>query len=141
MYEFDSLTDLTKFDRDFFANVDSRILDNICSTLDCSRDDISDVKPVNAGLTNLSTMFTVKGVRYIYRYPGNGTEKIINREAEAFALGVARDLGLDDTFLYEDPDEGWKISLYIEGCSELDYGNPDLTALTSMTRESKSPRY
>ncbi len=43
--------------------------------------------------------------------------KIINREAEAFAFGgVARDLGLDDTFLYEDPDEGWKISLYIEGC-------------------------
>ena len=128
VYEFDSLTDLTKFDRDFFANVDSRILDNICSTLDCSRDDISDVKPVNAGLTNLSTMFTVKGVRYIYRHPGNGTEKIINREAEAFALGVARDLGLDDTFLYEDPDEGWKISLYIEGCSELDYGNPDHVA-------------
>ena len=128
MYEFDSLTDLTKFDRDFFANVDSRILDNICSTLDCSRDDISDVKPVNAGLTNLSTMFTVKGVRYIYRHPGNGTEKIINREAEAFALSVARDLGLDDTFLYEDPDEGWKISLYIEGCSELDYGNPDHVA-------------
>jgi len=43
-------------------------------------------------------------------------------------LGVARDLGLDDTFLYEDPDEGWKISLYIEGCSELDYGNPDHVA-------------
>lgn len=105
VYEFDSLTDLTKFDRDFFANVDSRILDNICNTLDCSRGDISDVKPVNAGLTNLSTMFTVKGVRYIYRHPGSGTEKIINREAEAFALGVARDLGLDDTFLYEDPDE------------------------------------
>ena len=55
-------------------------------------------------------------------------KKIINREAEAFALSVARDLGLDDTFLYEDPDEGWKISLYIEGCSELDYGNPDHVA-------------
>lgn len=121
--EFDFLTDLVAFDRDFFANVDSRILDNICKTLDCEREDITDVKPVKAGLTNLSTLFSAKGQKYIYRHPGNGTEEIVNREAEAFALGVARDLGLDDTFIYEEPSEGWKISRYIEGCSELDYAD------------------
>ena len=38
-------------------------------------------------------------------------------------MGVARDLGLDDTFIYEEPSEGWKISRYIEGCSELDYAD------------------
>ena len=123
IYEFDTVADLVAFDRDFFINVDSRILDNICKTLDCTREDITDVTPVKAGLTNLSTLFSVKGQKYIYRHPGKGTEEIVNRKAEAFALQVAKDLGLDDTFVYEQPEEGWKISRYIEGCSELDYGN------------------
>lgn len=113
IYEFDYLTDLTAFDRDFFENVDSKILINICTTLSCERADITDVKPVKAGLTNLSTLFTAKGVRYIYRHPGNGTEEIVNREAEAFALNAASELGLDDTFLFEDPAEGWEnIAVY-----------------------------
>ena len=128
IYEFDYLTDLTAFDRDFFENVDSKILDNICTTLSCERADITDVKPVKAGLTNLSTLFTAKGVRYIYRHPGNGTEEIVNRKAEAFALNAASELGLDDTFLFEDPAEGWKISRYIEGCSELDYSDKEQVA-------------
>lgn len=121
--EFRFLTDLVAFDTDFFANVDSGILDNICKTLECSREDISDVSPVKAGLTNLSTLFSVRGEKYIYRHPGNGTNELINRRAEAFALGVAKELGLDDTFVYEEPEKGWKISRFIEGCSELDYAD------------------
>jgi CTP:phosphocholine cytidylyltransferase-like protein len=35
VYEFDYVWDLAAFDRDFFENVDSRILDNICATLGC----------------------------------------------------------------------------------------------------------
>ena len=123
IYEFDTVADLVAFDRDFFANVDSCILDNICKTLDCTRDDISSVSPVKAGLTNLSTLFSVQGQKYIYRHPGTGTEEIVNRKAEALALNIAKELGLDDTFIFEQPDEGWKISRYIEGCSELDYRN------------------
>ena len=78
---------------------------------------------MKAGLTNLSTLFRVRGEKYIYRHPGNGTDEIVNRKAEAIALGIARDLGLDDTFVYEDPDEGWKISRYVDGCHELDYAD------------------
>ena len=123
--KFDYITDLAAFDRDFFTNVDSRILDNICNTLECTREDITEVVPIKAGLTNLSTLFAVNGEKFIYRHPGNGTEEIVKREAEALALTIARDLGLDDTFIYEDSAEGWKISRYIEGCSELDYGNKE----------------
>ena len=123
IYEFDTVADLVAFDRDFFANVDSCILDNICKTLNCTRDDISNVSPVKAGLTNLSTLFSVQGQKYIYRHPGTGTEEIVNRKAEALALNIAKELGLDDTFIFEQPDEGWKISRYIEGCSEFDYRN------------------
>ena len=125
IHEFDYLTDLTAFDRDFFANVDSRILDDICDVLQCEREEIEGVRPVKAGLSNLSTLFSVRGEQYIYRYPGAGTNELVNREAEVFALNVAKEIGLDDTYIHADAREGWKISRYIEGCSELDYGDMD----------------
>lgn len=124
VYEFDSLSDLVQFDHDFLDNVDCAILDNICSTLSCTRADVVDVKPIKEGLTNLSFRFTVAGQPYVYRHPGPGTDDIINRAAEAFSLSVAKDLGVDDTFVYEDSDAGWKISRFVEGCTQLDYDNP-----------------
>ena len=123
IHEFDYLGDLCAFDTAFMENVDSDILDNICRTLSCTRDDISDVRPLDSGLTNLSVLFSCKGVRYVYRHPGAGTDEIINREAETYALKVASKLGLDTSFIYEDPKAGWKISRFIEGCEEFDYGN------------------
>ena len=114
IHEFDYLGDLCAFDTAFMENVDSAILDNICRTLSCGRDDITDVRPLDSGLTNLSVLFTCKGVRYVYRHPGAGTDEIINREAETYALGIASDLGLDSSFIYEDPKTGWKLSRFIE---------------------------
>lgn len=124
MHEFNYVQDLASFDADFFENVDSRILENICRALECKRSDITGVEPVKAGLTNLSVLFSCKGKQYIYRHPGVGTEEIVNRRAEAHALGIAKKLSLDETYVYEDPEEGWKISAYIPGCEEFDYYNP-----------------
>ena len=123
VFEFDRMQDLVQFDSDFLINVDSKILDNICSTLDCARSDISDVKPLKEGLTNLSVLFSCKGEKYVYRHPGLGSNEIVNREAETFSLNVAKELGLDDTFVFEDPKTGWKISRFIEGCVPFDYTN------------------
>lgn len=124
MHEFNYVQDLASFDADFFENVDSRILENICKALECKRSDITGVEPVKAGLTNLSVLFSCKGKQYIYRHPGVGTEEIVNRRAEAHALEIAKKLSLDETYVYEDPEEGWKISAYIPGCEEFDYQNP-----------------
>lgn len=124
VYEFDYLSDLSAFDRDFMVNVDSAILDNICRTLACRREDIVDVEPVKAGLTNLSVLFSVHGVQYVYRHPGDGTSEIVNRRGEAYALRMAKRLGLDDTYVFAEAEEGWKISRYVEGCIPFDYRNP-----------------
>lgn len=123
--EFKSFNDLVAYDRDFVENVDLAILDNICATLACERRDITDVTPIKQGLTNLSFRFDCKGTAYVYRHPGAGTDEIINRAAEAHALHIARELGLDETFVYEDPDEGWKLSRFIDGCEPFDYGKRD----------------
>lgn len=123
IYEFDSLNDLREFDCDFISNVNSSIIDNICNVLKCKRPQIVNIVPIKTGLTNLSFRFDVDGQSYVYRHPGAGTDEIINRASEAFSQSVARDLGIDDTFIYQDPQQGWKISRFIEGCDELDYHN------------------
>ncbi len=124
IYEFNYLNDLRGFDTDFFENVDSTILDNICNTLQCEREDISGVYPFEAGLSNLSVMFEANENMYVYRHPGAGTNEIINRKHEAQALELAKELGLDSTYLFADPQVGWKISYFVDGCVPFDYENP-----------------
>lgn len=121
--EFDSLDDLRAFDPDFIDNVDSSILDNICATLGCCRADIEHIKPIKEGLTNLSFRFSACGSDYVYRHPGNGSENLVDRQSETEAEKIARDLGLDRTFIYEDPEQGWKISRFVEVAEPFDYGN------------------
>lgn len=121
IWEFDSLDELKVFDPHFIENVDSSIMDNICQVLGCERSDIVNIVPIKQGITNLSCRFEVAGQLYVYRHPGNGTDEIINRASEAASNRIARDLGIDTTFVYEDDDLGWKISRFVDGCTELDY--------------------
>lgn len=119
--EFDSLDELREFDDNYLRYSDSKIFTNICRVLECTEDEITDIKPLKTGMTNLSFHFCCKGNEYVYRHPGVGTEKYINRESEAESMKVAECLGLDDTYIYMDPVEGWKISHYIHDAAILDY--------------------
>ena len=121
IYEFDSLSDLKQFDHDFLTNVDSEILDNICGALSCGRGAVEDIVPIKEGLTNLSFRFTVAGSEYVYRHPGPGTDEIINRQSEAYSQTVAKKLGIDDTFIHQDLDKGWKLSRYVRDCVPFEY--------------------
>lgn len=123
IWEFDSIEDMLCFDATFLENVDSRILDNIASVLHCDRADIKQTTPLKSGRTNLSCKFRVHDDWYVYRHPGASTDKLINRASEAFSEEAAKELGLDTTFIYEDPIEGWKISRYVEITEAFDYKN------------------
>ncbi|BDR55409.1 choline kinase [Bombiscardovia apis] len=133
--EFDSLDELRGFDPHFLQNVDSEIFDNIVTVLDCSKDEIHDVYPLKQGLTNLSCHFSIGESEYVYRHPGVGTEKLVDRAGEVKAQTVAQKLGLDDTFVHEDPVKGWKISKFIPDCKNLDpHDNAQITQAMSMAR-------
>ena len=123
--EFDSLDELEGFDPEFMANVDSEVFDNIERALGCRRTDIHDFWPLSQGLTNLSCHFAVGADEYVYRHPGVGTEKLIDRVAEAEANEVARTLGLDKTFIFEDVGRGWKVCRFIPHAKTLDPSNPE----------------
>lgn len=113
IHEFDSLAELESFDPEFISNVDSAIFDNIVSVLDCRREEIRDFYPLKQGITNLSCHFATDGGEWVYRHPGVGTELLINRRDEVAALEVAHEIGVDDTFVFEDPERGWKISRFV----------------------------
>lgn len=123
--EFDSLDELRDFDPYFLRNVDSEVFSNIVAVLGCDLDDIHDVYPLKQGLTNLSCHFAVGKDEYVYRHPGVGTDLIIDREAELVAQSLAKDLGLDDTYVFEDPAQGWKISRFVAHARQLDPTNSE----------------
>ncbi|WP_102337355.1 phosphotransferase [Collinsella provencensis] len=126
--EFDSLDELRGFDPHFIENVDTDIFDNIVNTLGCEKTEIRDVYPLKQGLTNLSCHFRIDSGEYVYRHPGVGTELLIDRQGERAALLVAKELGLDNTFIAQDPEKGWKISHFIPNSKQLDPHDPEQVA-------------
>lgn len=123
IYEFDSLEDVSKFDPDFITNINSDVLDNICKTLSCARGDIKGIAPIIGGLSNFSFYFHINDSEYVYRHPGVATQGLLNRAVEAEVEEIAFELGLDETFLYQDADKGWKISKFINITEPFDYSN------------------
>ena len=73
--EFDSLEELRSFDAGYLDNLDSAIMDNIASVLQCSKRDIKDIYPIKSGMTNISFGFSCQGKKYIYRQYCKNTEQ------------------------------------------------------------------
>lgn len=103
--------------------LDPEFLTNVCSVLACAPTDVENIVPLVGGCTNESVTFDVGGETYVYRRPGPGTEQIINRESETFTQNLARELGIDTTFIFEDAQKGWKVSRFVHGCEPFDYHN------------------
>ena len=97
----------------------------ITSALNCKEKDIVDINVLKKGMTNRSFIFTVKGNKYIMRIPGEGTEKLINRNQEAEVFRTISGLGLCDDPVYINPENGFKITKYLEGIRSCDPENED----------------
>lgn len=112
--EFDTISDIKSFDEKFIQNMGDNILTNICNTLKCKDNDISNIVQIHKGLTNMIFSFECNGNKYIYRQPGIGTDKIIDREKEFLAQQIAKDRGLDSSLIACNPQKGWKICKFLE---------------------------
>ena len=140
IHEFDSVDELRDFDPLFMENVDSEVFDHIADTLGCAKSEIRDFYPLKQGITNLSCHFAVGDDEYVYRHPGIGTEKIVDRSAEFAGLRLAAELGIDDTFLTGDPAAGWKISRFVRDVRNLDVTrDEELKAAMEMDRALTPP--
>lgn len=122
--EFDSIEDLRAFDSEFLLNVDSEIITNICTTLKCNPNSITDISVINAGLTNVSFAFECNGKKYVYRHPGGTAGNLINRQSELFAQLAAKRTGIDKSVIHMEL-SGWKISHYVQNARNCDFEKSD----------------
>ena len=130
--EFDSVEQVRMFDPTLIENLNSGIVINICNTLKCNRSDIEDIRALTKGLTNVSFTFSVRGERYVYRHPGGSSASLVNRHGEYQAQNIAHDLDIDKTLVWIHPNEGWKISRYVDNTYDFSYD--DINALHNVLR-------
>ena len=121
--EFDSMDELKVFDPEYIYHNRVRVFENICRILCCEITDIDDMTTIKQGLNNQSFKFNVNGEYYIYRHPGINASGIIDRKKESASLRAAKRLKIDETLVYVDEEEGWKISKFIDTTEAFDFGN------------------
>ena len=141
--EFDSMGDLKAYDPDYLVGVNSPSLDFICSALRCSRDDIHDCYMLTKGLTNHSCHFAVGEREYVFRMPARLDGRDVDYANETRIEMEAKRLGVDHTFVHEDPTSGRKISRFIPnvrtmGWSQTDaHLHPEAVRMIARLREIK----
>ena len=98
------------------------VIANICTVFDCDENDIEELVPVQAGLTNVVLSFKLNGGKYVYRHPGLGSEILVERGRETIMQKIVEDAGIDTTLIAMDVDEGWRIGRFIAHW-DFDYKN------------------
>lgn len=96
----------------------------IAEAMNCRTEEIVDIKIQKKGMTNRSFLFTLRDKRYIMRIPGEGTDNLINRSEEAEVYKVIWDKNLCDDIVYINPENGYKITAFLESARVCDSENP-----------------
>ena len=97
----------------------------ICSALNCKENEVTDISVLKKGMTNRSFLFSAKGAKYIMRIPGEGTDQLINRRQEAEVYRAISGLGLCDDPVYINPENGYKITAFLDNVRTCDPDNLD----------------
>lgn len=95
----------------------------ISDVFKCKDTDVVDINVLKKGMTNRSFLFSVKGEKYIMRIPGEGTDQLINRREEAKVFHTISGLGLCDDPVYINPENGYKITRFLDGVRVCDPDN------------------
>lgn len=107
------------------AQLRSASITAACQALEAVPEDIQNITVLKKGMTNRSFLFTCKEQKYIMRIPGEGTDQLINRREEAGVYELIRTKKLCDDILYMDPDNGYKITRFIENARCCDPENEE----------------
>ena len=103
--------------------LNSDVLNVIARVLKCRTEEIRDIRLMKKGMTNRSFSFSCRGERYLMRIPGEGTDRLINRRQEAEVYGTISGKGLCDEPVYLNPENGYKITRFLEGVRTADAEN------------------
>ena len=95
----------------------------IKDVLNVGPEDIINIRALKKGMTNRSFLFECQKQKYIMRIPGEGTDKLINRNNETSVYRVIDHKNICENLLYINPSNGYKITEFLEGARECDATN------------------
>lgn len=101
----------------------SDAIDIICDVFGVTPDKITNIETLKKGMTNRSFLFSVNGDKYIMRIPGEGTNMLINRREEAEVFKTISGLGFCDDPVYINPQNGYKITKFLDNIRVCDPEN------------------
>ena len=105
-----------------YASDIEHIINIICDVFYCRKDQIVNLMPLQKGLSNSVLSFELNGGKYIFRFPGLGSEVLIDRGRESMIQSQANEARVDTTLVAMSVSEGWKIARYINSRG-FDYKN------------------
>mgnify|MGYP001650576651 FL=1 len=82
---------------------------------------------IKQGMTNDSYIFTANGAKYIFRYNGAGSERLIDRANEKRVYELVCPTGITEEVVTISVTPGYKISHYFENSHVCDVRNFDET--------------
>lgn len=106
-------------------NLQSDILTIAATALHTTPDQISNITVLKKGMTNRSFLFDCNGHKHIMRIPGEGTDQLINRQEEAQVYQIIRDKKLCDDIEYINPENGYKLTRFLDNARVCDPNDPD----------------
>lgn len=112
--EINTYEQLRELDEESY-HLKSDAISTISTVLNVDETEIVDIDVLKKGMTNRSFLFTCRNKKYIMRIPGEGTDQLINRKQEADVYSAISGKGLCDDPVYINPNNGYKITDYLEG--------------------------
>lgn len=119
VFEINTLEELRELDENS-NQLNSDLLDIIAEALQCAHREIKEIESLKKGMTNRSFRFRCRDKRYIMRIPGEGTGKMINRQQEHDVYQVVSKEGICDPIIYMAPENGYKITEFLENARVCD---------------------
>ena len=91
-----------------------KIINCICDVFNCNPGVITDLQPLQKGLTNSVLSFRYNGGKYVFRFPGLGSEVLVDRGRESIVQKQIEDAGVDTSLVAMSVSDGWRISRFVE---------------------------
>lgn len=138
---------LEEFDREKAkenARFLNRAIDTAATALNVDHGAISGFYLMDKGMTNDSYIFYCNDKKYIYRHAGQGSEMLVDRYREYENYRVLAGRGISDVVIYHNPDNGTKITEFLEESKGIDPLNEQhmeraLTALRNLHSADITP--
>ena len=122
VHEINTYEQLRELDSDS-DHLKSDVIRLISQVFSCEATEITDIRSLKKGMTNRSFIFKCKGKQYIMRIPGEGTDKMIDRNHEYAVYEQLKGKNITDPVVYMSPENGYKITEYIENTRTCDSMN------------------